>query len=93
MKWKHLKEKSCCDECGYQTKTVKIIKRHKLKSSYMGFNYPCDKWDYECYHRKQLKKSREALADEVEGCDVDKVKTEPDDFDFNAVNVKTEVEV
>ena len=25
--------------------------------------------------------SREALADEVEGCDVDKVKTEPDDFE------------
>ena len=25
--------------------------------------------------------SREALADEVEGCDVDKVKTEPDDLE------------
>ena len=49
MQWKHLKEKSCCDECGYQTNAIKIIKRHKLKSSYLGlgFNYPCDKCDYE----------------------------------------------
>jgi hypothetical protein len=28
-----------------------------------------------------LKNSREALADEVEGCDVDKIKTEPDDLE------------
>jgi hypothetical protein len=28
-----------------------------------------------------LKNSREALTDEVEGCDVDKVKTEPDDLE------------
>jgi hypothetical protein len=32
-------------------------------------------------HSKQLKKSTEALADEVEGCDVDKFKTDPDDFE------------
>ena len=30
--------------------------------------------------------SREALADEVEGCDVDKVKTEPDDFEEEEFN-------
>ena len=51
MQWKHFKEKSCCDECGYQTKTIKIIKRHKLKSLYMEFNYPCDK----CYYEFTLK--------------------------------------
>jgi hypothetical protein len=28
-----------------------------------------------------LNKSREALADEAEGCDVDKVKTKPDKFE------------
>ena len=28
-----------------------------------------------------IEKSREALTDEVEGCDVDKVKTEPDDLE------------
>ena len=47
MQWKHFKEKSLCDECGYQSKTMQIIKRHKLKSSNMGFNDLCDKCDYE----------------------------------------------
>jgi hypothetical protein len=37
-------------------------------------------------HRKQLKNSREALADEVEGCDVVKVKTEPDNFEKEELN-------
>jgi hypothetical protein len=58
----------------------------------MGFNYPCDKCDYEftlkesvqCYliedHSKQLKNSREALVDEVEGCDVDKVNKDMNDI-------------
>ena len=32
-------------------------------------------------HRKQLKNSREALADKFEGWDVDKVKTEPEDLE------------
>ena len=40
MQWTHFKGKSCCDECGNQSTTIKIIKRHEPKSLYMGFNYP-----------------------------------------------------
>ena len=28
MQWKHLKEKSCCDECGYQSKTILEFNRY-----------------------------------------------------------------
>ena len=38
MQWKR-------DECGYQTKTLKIIRRHRLRI-HMGVDYPCDKCDY-----------------------------------------------
>jgi hypothetical protein len=55
----------------------------------------------QCYliedHSKQLKNSREALANEVEGCDVVRVKTEPENFeeeelkkDMNDVSVEVD---
>ena len=45
MHWKQFEEKYCCDECGCQNRTLKIIKRNKLRV-HMQVEYAFDKCDY-----------------------------------------------